>query len=153
MAFCVKHSSSTGIPKRIEVCFILLLFYVVATHLVATHLSSYKDWYRLVTVCTHGDFSVAPLGNQAASTMIWYPTQSHYPDTEPTNLCLTLIMRGTWQGSDKINFKVTGFIRPVFEPVRFGITDLQKRETDTQLIRPSRLVNKNGQCDLPRQNL
>ena len=28
--------------------------------------------------------SAAPLGNQAASTMTWFPTQSYYPGTEPT---------------------------------------------------------------------
>ena len=31
-------------------------------------------------------YSAAPLGNQSASTMTWYPTQAHDPCTEPTNL-------------------------------------------------------------------
>ena len=30
-------------------------------------------------------YSAAPLGNQAASTMILYPTQSHYPEIELTS--------------------------------------------------------------------
>ena len=29
-------------------------------------------------------YSAVPLGDQATSTMKCYPTQSHYPDTEPT---------------------------------------------------------------------
>ena len=39
-------------------------------------------------LCTHGDFR----GNQATSTITWYPTQSHYPDTKPTSPCTVLIM-------------------------------------------------------------
>ena len=34
----------------------------------------------------------------------WFPTQSHYPDTEPTIPCLILIMPSTWLGSDKYQF-------------------------------------------------
>ena len=33
--------------------------------------------------------SAAPLGNQATSTMTWYPTQPHYPDTELSILSLS----------------------------------------------------------------
>ena len=61
------------------------------------------DEYRLVTVHTHGDFIVLP---QVVGTMTCYPTQSHYPDTEPT--CAfpipILIMLSTWLGSDKYQF-------------------------------------------------
>ena len=39
-----------------------------------------------------------PLGEQAASTMTWYPTQSHYHDPEP---CPIIIV---WLGSDKYTF-------------------------------------------------
>ena len=31
--------------------------------------------------------------------MTWYPTQSHYPDTEPTSSCPILIMPSAWLGS------------------------------------------------------
>ena len=41
---------------------------------------------------------------QAASTMIQYPTQSHYPDTEPAIPCPILLMPSTWLGSDKFQF-------------------------------------------------
>ena len=41
---------------------------------------------------THGDFIAAPLGNQAANTLTRFLTQSHYPDTELTSPCATLIM-------------------------------------------------------------
>ena len=30
-------------------------------------------------------YSAASLEHQAADTMAWYPTQSHFPDTEPTS--------------------------------------------------------------------
>ena len=36
--------------------------------------------------------------------MTWYPTRSHYPDTEPTSPCPILIMPSTWLGSDKYQF-------------------------------------------------
>ena len=45
---------------------------------------SYLDRYRL--------YSAVPLGNQATGTMIRYPTQSPYPDTELTSSCPILIM-------------------------------------------------------------
>ena len=34
-----------------------------------------------------------------------YPTQSHYPDTEPTNPFPILIMLGAWLESDKYQFQ------------------------------------------------
>ena len=40
--------------------------------------------------------------------MTCYPTQSEYPDTEPTNIA-------ECQGVTRINFKVTGLTRPEFE--------------------------------------
>ena len=61
------------------------------------HLRSYQDSYWLVTVRTHGDFiALTLLGHQATSTMIRYPTQSHYPDTERSSLCHILLMLSTW---------------------------------------------------------
>ena len=33
------------------------------------------------------------------------PSQSHYPDIEPTSPCPTLIMPNTWLGSDKYQFE------------------------------------------------
>ena len=45
-------------------------------------------------------YSVAPLGHQATSTMIGYPTELHYPDTEPTSPCRILIMPSARLGSD-----------------------------------------------------
>ena len=40
------------------------------------HRWSYYDAYRL--------YSAAPLRDQSTNTINWYPTQSHYPQTEPT---------------------------------------------------------------------
>ena len=45
-----------------------------------------------------------PLRNQAVSTMTWYPTQSHYPDIEPTSPCPILILPSTCLGSDRYQF-------------------------------------------------
>ena len=42
--------------------------------------------------------------NQAISTITWYPTQPHYPDTELTSPCPILIIPGTWLGSNKYQF-------------------------------------------------
>ena len=49
------------------------------------NLRLYQHDHQLVTVHTHGDFIVLPLGNQAAGTMTRYLTQSHYADTELTD--------------------------------------------------------------------
>ena len=71
------------------------------------HLRSYQDWYWPVTVCTHGElytYSAVPLWDQATSTMIGYPTQPHYPDTEPISHCPILIKSSNWLGGDKYTF-------------------------------------------------
>ena len=76
----------------------LLKVYVLATFTGQPRTDT--DW--LLTVCTHGDFIMAaPLGNQAASTMIWYLTWSHYPDTEPTRPCPILLMPNPRLGNDE----------------------------------------------------
>ena len=66
------------------------------------HLGSYQDVYRLVTVRTHGDVIVLPqLADQATGIITGYPTQSHYPNTQPTIACPILIMQSASLGSDK----------------------------------------------------
>ena len=61
-----------------------------------------------MTVHTHGP----PLGEQTVNTMTCYPTQSHYPDTEPTSPCHTVIMQMAWLvSSDKYQFS-SQLIRP-----------------------------------------
>ena len=42
-----------------------------------------------------------PLENQTASTLTWYPTQSHYRDTKPTSPYTILIKLSAWLESDK----------------------------------------------------
>ena len=59
-----------------------------------------KEHVTVRTYCLPWHTSAAPLGEQATSTMTWYPTQSHYPNTKPTNPCHILIMSITWLGSD-----------------------------------------------------
>ena len=57
--------------------------------------------YRLVTVRTHGDFTVLP---QATNTITYYPIQSFYPDTEPARPCPILIMLRARLDRDKYQF-------------------------------------------------
>ena len=49
-------------------------------------------------------YCAAPLGDQAGWTITWYPTQSHYPDTEPTSPYPLLLMPITWLGSNVYQF-------------------------------------------------
>ena len=63
------------------------------------YMKSHQDWSRLVTVFTHGDFIVR-LYSETASTIIWYLTQSHYPDTEHINPCPILLMPNNRLTSD-----------------------------------------------------
>ena len=51
-----------------------------------------------------GLFSTTPLGDQTVSVMTCYPTQAHYPDTEPTSPCPILIMPSIWLGRDQNQF-------------------------------------------------
>ena len=45
-------------------------------------------------------YSASPLGDQVTSTMTWYPTQSHYPDTDPIRPGPILIMPNAWLRSN-----------------------------------------------------
>ena len=71
-------------------------------------------------------YSAASLEHQAVSSMVCYPTQSHYPDTEPTSPCPILIMPSTRLGSDKYQLYSHCFdstrvrkLRSGFEPATF----------------------------------
>ena len=46
--------------------------------------------------------SCSPQGDQVTSTMHWYSTQPHYPDTELTNSCSILRMLNIWQGRKQV---------------------------------------------------
>ena len=46
-------------------------------------------------------YGAAPLGDQAVSTITWYPIQSQYPDTEPTSPCPILVKPDAWLRSNK----------------------------------------------------
>ena len=48
-------------------------------------------------------YSAAPLGNQATSTMNQYPTQPHYPDTEPYGPCSILGMLSAKLGNENLS--------------------------------------------------
>ena len=51
--------------------------------------------------------------DQVTSTMTGYPTQSYYPETEPTSHCPVLInaKRLAWRRGASINFEVIGSTR------------------------------------------
>ena len=74
------------------------------------HLRSYEVGYRLVTVRSHGDFTVLPYWDTWPQLPIW----SHYPNTDPGKagwrvlsypvLCANLIMLSIRLGSNKSQF-------------------------------------------------
>ena len=106
-----------------------LLFYVVLTTSKVTSVwvpacGSAHSWQL---------YSAASLGNQAISTMTWYPTQSHYP--EPNSPCPILITLSTWLGSDNYHF-----ISPLFDFSMGSSPRLPTRETSALQIWPPRLV-------------
>ena len=69
----------------------LLVFYILATSNVIPGwiptCDSARSWLL---------HNAAPPGDQATNSMTRYPTQSYYPDTEPTSPSPILIMRSTW---------------------------------------------------------
>ena len=48
-------------------------------------------------------YSASPLGDSLASSMTWYPTQSHFADTEPTSPCPIQIMLSAWLGRAQVS--------------------------------------------------
>ena len=79
--------------------FACLLFCILVTSKVIS---------RRVLICDNARswrlYSVSPLGDQDASTMTWYFSQSHYRYSEPTSPCPILIMLSAWLGYDKYHF-------------------------------------------------
>ena len=52
-------------------------------------------------------YNAAPLENQSAITMIQYPTQSDYPETDLTSSYPILLMLNTRLGNDKDEFDMS----------------------------------------------
>ena len=76
-------------------------------------------------------YSPDPLGNRLASTMIRYPTQSHYPDAEHASLCPILLMPSAGPGGDSI---IINFVRHWFESAGFRIQkDVKFRQGNEQI--------------------
>ena len=88
------------------------------------------DGYRLVTVCTHGDFIALPHWNTRplTGTITCYSTKSHFPDNEPTSPFPILIM-----SSARVNLKSHWL-----DSTRVRSTAC---EACVLLIRPPRLVS------------
>ena len=78
---CTHSSSQSPLPcNAIDKLVCLLLFYVLATSMVIS------EWVPTCGSAHSGQLNKAVrLGDQTASTMTWYHTQSHYSDTEPTS--------------------------------------------------------------------
>ena len=85
------------------------------------------------SACSWRLYSAAPFGDQDGISVTWCPTQSHYPNTEPTSPSPILIMLSTWTGSDKHTFLSHWFdSRGLNRP---------KQGMDVLLIQSSRLVS------------
>ena len=130
--------------KSLLVLIWCLLFYVLATSKgisgeVPTCDSVHSLWL----------YSAASLEHQVTSTMTCYPTQPHYPDTEPTSPCPILIMLNArprkWQVSILKSFIWLGQVSdPRDLDSNARSTDsphLPKRELGALLIQPPWLVN------------
>ena len=119
--------NNTRIHVHLIVC--LLLFYVLAISKVLSEriltCDSVHSWWL---------YSAAPLR-----------PGSHHHDLISHSVTLSWhwanlsLPNPSWLGRDKY-FYVIGLIPPGIEPMRFGSLYLPKQETDTLLIRPSRLV-------------
>ena len=79
-------------------------------------------------------YSAAPLGNQCtSSTMIWYPTQQHFPDIQLTSPSPILIMLSAWLGSNKYLFLSHWLDSTRVRTRGFEYRDLAQWRTDAQL--------------------
>ena len=80
--------------------------------------------------------NAAPLGDEVVSTMIWYPTQTHSPDTKLTSPSCNLIMLSAWLGGDK--YKLSHwFDSTTLRTREFEFLHLPKLDPDAQLLYPS----------------
>ena len=74
----------------------LLEFYTITNYMVILGwVQTWDSWWLYIA---------APLGDQAAITMTWCPTQLPYPDVEPTSPCHILIISIARLGNDKYQF-------------------------------------------------
>ena len=93
---CIAYYTSAG--YIIQYCW-LLEFYNLATCKIISErvptCDSARSWWL---------YSAVPLGDQVASTMTCYPTQSHYPDIKLTRPCPLLLMLRASIGSNKYQF-------------------------------------------------
>ena len=109
---------------RLSVClFICCCFYILATSKV---ISGWAHSWPL--------YSAASLGHQATSTMTCYPTQSQYPDTDPTIPFPILIMLSARLGSNQYQFQSLWF-----DSTRFQTCGLWARTHDLRIPRSSRM--------------
>ena len=85
-----QAAEPTAIVVRgaVKLCFTVVgqtqVVVVVVVYVPAT--SKVTEGQVLIYDSTHSWrlYSAASLGNQAASIITYYPTQSHYPDTDPS---------------------------------------------------------------------
>ena len=76
--------------SHIACCLYGLLVLGLINHFTVRPLVTYRGIFGQVPTCDSCPLMAisydATLWNRTASKLIWYPTQSHYPDTEPTSL-------------------------------------------------------------------
>ena len=88
---CLTDSTATAVCLLL--CYVLAISRVISAWAL-TYDNAHSWWL----------YSAAPLVAQATCTVPWYPTQSHYPDTESISPCPILIMLNTRLGIDKYQF-------------------------------------------------
>ena len=83
--------------------------------------------------------------------MIQFPTQSHYPVTELTSPCRSLIMLSGWVGCNKSKFVRHWFDLTIVSTYGFESPPIHpKRDTNALLIRPSGLVRYDNDITFTR---
>ena len=117
----------------------LLLFYIRTRSKVISRRAQTCDGVHACRVC-----STATLGNLASSTMILYPTQSHYPETELTSSCPITIILSTWLESDKYHLLSHCLDSTKVRAHEVFSLHLPKWKTDALLLWPFRLFDGNG---------
>ena len=121
-------SKPSNVNTNVLFVFVCLLFFILATSEVISGQVQTCDSAILWRL-----YGTASLGHQAASTVTLYPTRLHYPHTEPTSPCPSLIMASARLGTDMYQF-----YSHWFDSTRFQSCRLQTRTHDLQILQTPR---------------
>ena len=102
-------------PNHIILVLFWSLEFIFLQHLKALIYDNVYLWWL---------YSAVSLGNLATGTIIQYPTQSHRPDIELTNVFSILLMMSTKLGSDKCQFymSLVWLDRPKLNLIRWFVS-------------------------------